>query len=239
MRNFKSQLRSHEGDLIATSGGVVYVTAAGGTAKLALKDKDGAALSNPLALTRGGFDFYVADTVTAGVDLYILAPTGHMVIRKSVQPSGDASIAYDNKSLKTTIVIPVNVADQTGDATETLTGFTLPGAVQAAPAFHVVAIDATETIDVGTNSAASGDANGFIAAASVGTAGYIKGTLTNGSATLGALLVVQDSANAGDGVPEQSTASIGKQVSYTLTTGADTATGFIVLPVALLPTAII
>ena len=238
MRNYKSQLRSLEGDIIATSGGVVYVAAAGATLKATLTDKDGAALANPLTLTRGGFDFYTADTVTA-VDLFILSPTGHFVVKKNVKPSGDTSIVVDTKKMNTTVVIPFNYANVTADATETLTGFTLPGAVLPNPAVEVVTLDATETIDVGTNSAASGDANGFIAAASVGTAGYIKGSIATGVATLGALLVVQDSANAGDGVPEQSTASIGKQVSYTLSAGSDTAAGYIVLPVALRPSAIL
>lgn len=234
MRNFKSQLRSlTTGAVIATAGGVVYVTAAGGTAKASLLDADGAALANPLTLTRGGFDFNVADTVTS-VDLYILSPTGHMVVAKGVKPSGDASIMVDTGRVDTTLIIPFNAADQTG-GTEKLTGFVLPGAVQPNVAVDVVTIDATETIDVGTDSGDSGDANGFMDTVSVGTAGYIKPTLLASGDTMGALLSVLDSANAGDDAPEQDVSMIGKEVSYTLTAGSDTAAGFIVLPMQLRP----
>lgn len=233
MRNFNSQLKSLVlGSMIASVGGFVYVTAAGGTAKAALTDKDGATISNPLALTNGSFDFNVADTITT-VDLYIQSPTGHFIVVKGVKSSGDSSIFVDNGAAQTTMVIPFNVADQTADATETLCGFTLIGAVQPNVAVDVVTIDATETIDVGTDSGDSGDANGFLSAASVATAGYIKGSVIAGSPTLGAKLFVLDSANAGDDAPEQDVSQIGKEVSYTLTAGSDTAAGFIVLPMQL------
>lgn len=233
MRNFSSQLKSLiTGAMIASAGGFVYVTAAGGTAKATLTDKDGAALSNPLALTNGSFDFNTADSI-ASVDLYIQSPTGHFIVRKAVKSSGDASIVVDTSQASTTMVIPFNVADQTGDATETLCGFTLIGAVQPNVAVDIETVDATETIDVGTDSGDSGDADGFLDAAIVAVAGYIKGSVIAGAHTLGALLYVLDSANAGDDAPEQDVSMIGKEVSYTLSAGADTAAGFIILPMQL------
>lgn len=236
MRNFKSQLRAAlTGAIIASSGGMVYVATAGGTAKVTLYNPaDGAALANPLTLTRGSFNFNVADTV-ASVDLYIQSPTGHFTVVKGVKPSGDSTIPLDISKMETTFVIPFNVANQAGDATETPCGFTLPGAVQPNVAVDVVAIDATETIDVGTLASASGDADAFMALLAVGVLGYIKPTIANGTPTLGAKLYVQDSANAGDEATEQDVSQIGKQVSYTLTAGSDTAAGFIVLPIRLRP----
>lgn len=238
MRNFKGQLRSLGGDLIQTSGGTILVTTAGTSVKVALKDKDGGALANPLALNYGAFDFYVADTV-ASVDMFIVSPTGHGIVKKAVKPSGDSSIAFNSAAATSTIVIPFSYADQTGDATETDTGVTLPGAVKADPTIEVVTTDSGITIEIGTLSTASGDADGFLDAVSCATAGIVKGTLTNGSVTLGALLKVQDSANAGDAVPEQSSVSAGKKVSYTLLTGADTAAGYIILNVALKPSLLV
>lgn len=238
MRHFKSQLRSlTSGAIIALAGGVVYVTAAGGTAKAALTDKTGAALANPLALTNGSFDFYVADTI-ASVDLYILTPTGHMTVQKAVKPSGDATIPYNHKALDTVLVIPFNAADQAGDNTETTTGFVLPGAVQPNVAVDVGAIHAAKTIAFGTLSSAGGVAAGFGTGVAVGVLGYIKATVANAGVTLGADLYVQDSANAGDHVPEQNTDKIGKTVTYTLSAGTTTAAGFILLPVQLRPSAL-
>lgn len=234
MRKFKTQLKSAiDGALIASSGGKAYVTAAGGTAKATLYNADGSALANPVSLTNGNIEFHTADSVTT-VDLYVQTPTGHFVVEKGIKASGDASLLYNNKVLDTTFVIPFNIADTTA-ATETNTGFTIPGAVQPNVAVDVVTIDATEDIDVGTLSSDSGDADGYLDGVSVAVAGYIKPTLLNSGDTMGALLSVQDSANAGDDAPEQDISMIGKTVTYTLSAGTDTAAGFIVLPIALRP----
>jgi hypothetical protein len=233
MKNYNSQLKSLiTQSMIALTGGFVYVASAGTTAKLSLTDKNGAALSNPLALTNGSFDFNVADSVVS-VDLFIQSPTGHFLVVKGLKPSGDSSLFIDDSQAQTTMVIPFNVANQAGDATETPCGFTIIGAVQPNVAIDVLTVDATETVDFGTLSTASGDADGFIDGVSVATAGYIKATNVNGSATLGAKLYVQDSANAGDKCIEQDISQIGKQLSYTLSAGADTAAGYFIVPVQL------
>lgn len=238
MRHYHSQLKSIiTGAMIAAAGGLVYVTATGGTAKASLTDKDGVALSNPLALTNGKFDFYVADSV-GNVDLYIQSPTGHFLVVKNVAPSGDASILVDTSRAETVMVIPFDHADQAGDATETGCGFTQVGAVQPNVAVHVVDTDATETVDFGTDSGDSGNADGYIDGISVATAGFIKATNANGSVTLGAELYVQDSANSGDDYPEQNTSMIGKEFTYTLSAGADTASGFFIVPCLLPPTSL-
>lgn len=230
MKRYDSQLKSLVNNLMVTAaGGFVYVAATGTTAKLALKDKTGAALANPLPLTNGSFLFYTDDSVVA-VDLFVQSPTGHFIVAKNIKPSADSSLYVDTSLAHTTMVIPFNVVDQAGDATETPCGFTAMGAVQPNVAIEVVDTDAAITIDVGTLSTDSGDADGFMDGVSTATAGYVKATLLASGDTMGALLSVLDSANSGDDAPEQDVSMIGKQITYTLLTAADTAAGYIILP---------
>jgi hypothetical protein len=229
MRKFSLQLYAlTTGLAIAASGGTAYVTAADGVAKSVIYNAAGTAISNPIQLTNGKIEFYTADALQT-VDLYVMSPTGHFVVAEDIKP-GDSRIDVATWNTYQTAVIPFSIADTTATA-ETSTGFTIPATAEVLPfpAVYVVGTDATETIDVGTLSSASGDADGFLALASVATAGLVKGSLTV-THTLGALLKVQDSANAGDAVPEPSTASAGKVITYTLTAGTDTATGKISIP---------
>ena len=215
MRNFKSQLKSViTGASIAIAGGAVLAVVAGGTAKLALTDADGATITNPVPLVNGSFDFNVADSV-ASLDLYIVSPTGHMVILKGVKSSGKSSVLVDTSATTTTIVVPFDVADQAGDATETDTGFDLTtnAVIQAGVTIDVITLDATETVDVGTLSTESGgDPNGIVAA------GVLAAAATVGSTTVGIAGLIIAAAVS---------------ISYTLTAGTDTATGFIKIPVQL------
>lgn len=233
MKNYKSQLRNAlTGASIAIAGGAVYVAAANTTRKLALFNPDtGLPLANPVSLVNGSFDFNTADNVAA-VDLFIQSPTGHFIVVKNVAPSGDASINIDTSRHITTMVVPFNILD-TAAATETRTGFTVPGAAQPNPAVDIKTLDAGITIDFGTLSTDSGDADGFVDGISTANATYVKASLQNGSTTLGVDLFVQDSANAGDKAPEQNTNKRGKEITYTLQAGADTAAGYLILPVAL------
>jgi hypothetical protein len=191
------------------------------------------AISNPLTPVRGKIEFSTLDTVLS-VDLYIQAPGGQFLVERGVKASGPNEFIIDTRRMQQTYVLPFSIADTTA-TTETNTGIAIPtnGAVQPNPLLRVTAIDATETIDVGTLSTDSGDADGFLAAAAVGVLGLVKGSLLASGATLGALLFVLDSANAGDDAPEQDVASAGKDITYTLTAGSDTAKGFIYLPINL------
>lgn len=238
MRKYRMQLIDRvTGEAISTAGGKAYVAVNGDAAKATLYTAAGASLANPVSLNNGLLEFYVADSV-AQVDLYIQSPTGHFVVLKNVYASGPNSIFIDKSLVNTTMVIPFAIGD-TAAATETSTGFAVPTNAMVLPTgvgIEVLTVDATETIDVGTLSSDSGDADGFIVTASVATAGVVKASLANGAVTLGALLKVQDSANAGDAAPEASVAASGKTITYTLTAGTDTAEGFIKLPI-LLPVA--
>lgn len=231
MREYRIQLKDlFTGKTIITAGGKVYVAITGDAAKQTLYDKDGAALSNPVTPTRGFINFFVADTVEK-VDLYGLAPGGEFFVRKEIVPSGDNELLVDTNNRYQSFVIPFAIAD-TSAATETSTGFVIPSkaAMLPTPFVDVLTADATEDIDVGTLSSDSGDADGFIDSVSVGTAGIAKATLLASGDTMGALLSVLDSANAGDDAPEADVSMVGKTITYTLSTGSDTAEGFIHLP---------
>lgn len=230
-REWRIQLKdAATGESIISAGGKCYVAANGDAAKQTLKDKDGASLSNPITPTRGFLNFFAADTVEK-VDLYILAPGGEFVVVKDVKPSGPNEINVPTQQRHFAFVIPAAIAD-TAAATETATGFVIPAkaAILPTPFVDVLTIDATEDIDVGTLSTDSGDADGFIDSVSVGTAGLVKATLLASGDTMGALLSVLDSANAGDDAPEADVSMVGKQITYTFSAGSDTAEVFIHLP---------
>lgn len=217
MKHYKSQLRSLDtGAAVAISGGAVYVTATGGTAKAALTDKNGASITNPQPLTNGVFDFYTADSL-GNVDLYIVSPTGHMVIRRNLAPSGDASIAYSHKHTRTDLVIPFNIADTTA-TTETDTGFDLLAnsivlPVSAGLCVEVKTLESGKTIDFGTAEAIAetgGDADGMASALSTTAAVTVLSAVSTG-------VVVATHTS----------------ITYTLSSGAVAAAGFLRIPVSL------
>lgn len=218
--------------IISDTGGFVYVAKTGDAQKETLKQSDGSSQSNGLALTNGAAEFYVADTVTK-VDLYIMAPGGEFIVRKNVYP-GETIIYVDTSRIYQCAVIPFSIQDTTA-TTETDTGFDFPlnTAVLPNPVVRVTTIDAGQTIDVGLKSSeTNGDADGFIDGVSLATAILVKATLTSASDTFGALLSVQDSANAGDDAPEAHIVQGANAVSitYTLDASTDTAEGFVYLP---------
>ena len=76
------------------------------------------------------------------------------------------------------------------------------------------ATGATKTIDIGTLSTDSGDADGFLDGASVAAAGIIRGSLTNAAVTRGVLLT-DDEDGAGAWVPMPCVAPGSLSVTYT------------------------
>lgn len=223
------------GEQIATSGGFVTVCVAGSAKKQTIyADKTGTAKASAFALNRGAIDFWVASTV-ASVDITGMAPAGQWFYRQGVTPPGPQELRISRDRRHQVAFVPIHALDQTGDATETDTGFDFPlyTEVLPTPAVRVLAIDATETVEVGLKSSeTAGDLDGFIDAVSVGTLGLVKATAANSGNTMGALFEVQDSANAGDITLEAHviTGSNATSITYTLTTGSDTADCFAVLP---------
>lgn len=234
MKHYSMQLTAGvNGAAISAAGGVAYVAVANGARKVSLKNKDGSAKANPVALVNGNIDFYTDDDV-AKVDLYIQAPSGAGIVKKGVFPSGDTALPIPRTGLVSALVIPFSIFD-TAANTETNTGFKHPtnGSVLPSVSVEVKTVDAGMTIEVGTLSSDSGDADGYIDGVSLANLGRAKATVANAGITLGVLLFAQDSANAGDEAPEQNVSMSGKTITYTLSASADTAEGFIVLPTLL------
>lgn len=228
---FEIQMQDlHTETTIATVGGKVLVTAAGSAAKATLYNADTfQALSNPITPTRGKIRFATAESVMS-VDLFGMAPGGQAFVRQDVVP-GTAEIFIEADRADQELVIPFSIADTTA-ATETDTGFDLPTGALVLPwvAVKVATADSTEDINVGLLSSESGgDADGFLVAASVGTAATVRGALA-GTDTLGALLK-EDTNGSSVLVPASYVVgATAKSVTYTLSTGTDTAAGYIRIP---------
>lgn len=221
------------GAAIITAGGKCYVAKNGLPAKQAITDKDGTAATNALTLTRGNIDFWAASLTNGMVDLYIQCPDGQFVVLRNVPPSGQNEIPVNTNRVRQLMVIPFSIAD-TVTTTETATGFTEPAnaLIDNTPAVRVTTLESGKTIDVGTLSSDSGDADGFIDGISLTSAALVGATNVNGAVTLGALMYVQDSANSGDDFPEAHISG-GKSITYTLASTVTVAAGFIYLPYTL------
>jgi hypothetical protein len=111
--------------------------------------------------------------------------------------------------------------------TEQDTGWDLPDKCVVLNVWvDVTTADTGETLDVGTDGSGSNDPNGFLDGISVNATGVIKGTLTNGVQTVGALLYV-DESGAGVLVPEPDVTSGGESVTYTGSAATNTMRGSI------------
>jgi hypothetical protein len=234
-RHFEIQLADLTGEIVASTGGSVTICTVNTARQAAVATSatgSQAITNNPVALNRGKIDFYTSDDVDT-VDLYIMTPTGQFIVRKGVKSSGPNEIMYDTMDRYTVAVVPFAFTDSAATV-EQDTGIDLPTGALVLPNVSIVVteVDATETVDIGMLSSESGgDADGFGVTLSVATLGTVKATLTNGAATLGALLRVQDSANAGDLVPEARViTAANRSISYTSSAGSDTFAGFAQIP---------
>lgn len=147
-------------------------------------------------------------------------PTG-LVTRKKFSGS---TAAADNSRLNasTKFVNKTAVIRCDAQTSETQTGFTLPASAIVKEVYlNVITVDATETVDVGTQGT-SNDPNGYLVAASLATAGLVKGSLADGAVTRGALLFEITEATTAAAKTVDITAG-GDPVSYTCSAGSDTA----------------
>lgn len=237
LRIFSGQIKDLKtGASIITAGGALSVCKAGLPDLASLfNPTTGAAIANPVPLVRGGFSFGISD-VDDTVDLYGFAPKGHFLSFESVKAQALVEFTVNTQQRDQVAKIPFSVADSAATVEED-TGLDLPvdSIVLPTPAILVTAIDATETLDVGTLSTeAGGDPNGFLAAVALGVLGAVKGSLISTGQTLGALLAA-DESGAGVLVPESHVVvSTTRSISYTSTAGSDTYKGYILLPYRLL-----
>lgn len=149
-------------------------------------------------------------------------PNG-LVTRKQYSGSTTATdksnLNAATKAIRRTAVIRCD-----SQTAETQTAFTLPtNAVVHDVYLNVIAVDATETVDVGTMGT-SNDPNGYLAAADIGTAtGLVQGSLADGATvTLGALLFETTEATTAYTRMNDITAG-GDPISYTCSAGTATA----------------
>ncbi|MEE9304252.1 MAG: hypothetical protein V3U84_10775 [Thiotrichaceae bacterium] len=144
-------------------------------------------------------------------------PTGLATRKKFGGSAVDFRNAADTKFISKTAVIRCDA-----QTTETQTEFTLPATAIVRDVFlNVITVDATETVDVGTQGT-SNDPNGYLAAASLATAGLVYGSLADGAVTRGALLFeITEATTAAARMPDITAG--GDPVSYTCSAGSDTA----------------
>lgn len=229
------------GAIINDSAAVAVVLTAGTPDKATLySDQNGTSLANPATFTNGTLRFFTAQSVSS-VDISILTSAGQAIFLRGLTPSLHR-VVVDTTRRDQLLVIPFGVSDNV----ETDTGFDLPANVIVQDAMlRVTATDASETLDVGIlSSETGGDADGFLALASVATAGLAQGSgaVNNGTnidfvdgGTYGALLASQ--INGSDAVAtcggqirkKYRTDGTAKSITYTGSAGSDTAKGFILL----------
>jgi len=142
-------------------------------------------------------------------------------VRKQYSGSTSAS-DYSRINAATKFVDRTAVIRCDAQTAETQTEFTLPtNAIVKDVYLNVITVDATETVDVGTMGT-SNDPNGFLAAASLATAGLVRPSLLSTAQTRGALLT-DDEGGTGELVPSVDITAGGDPISYTCSAGSDTA----------------
>ena len=201
-----------------------------------------------LTFTNGQVRFWTQNSVTA-VDICGITADGRTFAMNSVTPS-QQNIQVNPLNSAQLLVIPFGASDNA----ETDTGLNLPSNCLITAndiKLRVTTTDATETIDVGIlSSEANGDANGFIAAASVATSGFVEllpqitgGTNIDYVSTnyVGALLATSIAgadavATVGGFTPKvYRTDGTATSITYTGSAGSDTAAGYIYLSFRKLP----
>jgi hypothetical protein len=221
-----------DGSQISGTGGSYMVCQAGTAKKQAIYNKAGTQLNSTtpfVALNAGSMEFYVPDTVsqTTGVDIYGMAPDGQFFVKRGVIASGPNQIMVDRGNRSQVALVPFAAVDSTA-ATEKDTGldFIVDSVISPFVGLRMITVDATETIDAGILSSETGDADGFLVALPVSSSGTVMAKSAS-TATRGALI--------GAGTLDRGyvIASTGVSLSYTLSTGSDTAEGLLILPYTL------
>lgn len=226
-----------QGEGIRAAGGFVIVTKASNPAKATLFTSSGGSQANGFALTAGGADFYIEDSVDATVDLFIMSPSGHFACKYGVNP-GVMEIGIDLQQRRQLMVVPFAAADYTA-AAETSTGFVFPRCLIESPnlGMFVHTADAAKSLEVGLlSSETGGDADGLIDALLFTTAGQIPATLTNAALTVGALLRVFSTGGTVD-VPKAfgvtGTVGVARTLTFTPLAATAAAKAYVQIPYSL------
>lgn len=229
------------------SGKIMVLTEDTPDSPVLYADKNGTVISETggigvLTFTGGRVTFYTAASVSA-VDLTGITADGRAIGMNSVSPSV-GRILINPMQAAQMVAVPFGPNNNS----EQDTGLDLPANCLLTAydvALRVTTVDATETIDVGILASESGgDANGFIAAASVANSGFVAlhPTISNGTnidftgaTTVGVLLTSavtgSDAVATGGGFQSKlyRTDGTAKSISYTGSAGSDTAAGYVYL----------
>lgn len=145
-------------------------------------------------------------------------PNGLSVVTNySGSTTTDLSLGANTKFVRKTAVIHCDA-----QTSETTTAFTLPeNAIVHDVFLNVLAVDADETVDVGTVDGTD-DPAGFLDGASLAVLGIVYGSLADGAVTRGALLSEITEATTAAARKPAVTAG-GDTIGYTCSAGSDTA----------------
>lgn len=193
-----------------------------------------------LPIANGGRQFYLDNSITS-IDVSYMTANGECGFIRGATPS-QHMLYVNSMAPYYKFIMPI----QPNAASEVDTGIELPADLKVLDAgVRVTALDATETIDFGLLSSESGgDANGFLALATVAALGLVttNPTVTVGSnetfmaacpigALLGTFLAGTDLAtNVGTFVRDHYiTDGVAKTLTYTGSAGSDTAKGYVSL----------
>ncbi len=135
----------------------------------------------------------------------------------STAATDNSQLAATTKFIKRQAVIRCDA-----QTVETQTNFTLPDSAIVHDVFlNVITVDATETVDVGTQGT-SNDPDGYLALASLATAGLVYGSLLDAAVTRGALLFeITEAVTAAARMPDITAG--GDPISYQCSAGSNTA----------------
>lgn len=157
--------------------------------------------------------------VNDGTDRTVFDEAGYLYQRDTkITATGAELNMLDLSAVGAALKVKTIDIDTPADGAETGTGFVLPDAAVVLDVFvHVLtaeATGATKTLDVGTDSVDSGDADGYIDGVNVASTGIKRPSLAFGAVTRGVLL----KENTGDGtapVPIPDVTMGGKEITYT------------------------
>lgn len=198
---------------VSDPGWLVIANAGLPTSPTVYKNKYGTALTAIegiaiMAMSSGQARFYTEKTVTS-LDLCWVTNDGLAGYRRAQAADVSRQLQVNSTNGVTQrLMMPFGIVN---DANEIDTGIELPAdCLVTESAVRVTTVDATETLDFGLLSSESGgDADGFLDGAALGVAGHIV-------ATQGAVM-------------QTITDGVAKTLSYEVTTGTDTAAGYLSL----------
>lgn len=148
-----------------------------------------------------------------------------IAVRKKYSGNVDTEPNYYERAADTKFIrkqAVIRCIGSEADASERTTSFTFPAKCIVHDVYlNVITVDATETVDVGTEGT-SNDPDGFLVGASLANTGLVKGTMLDGAVTRGALLYTISEATTAAS-PEPCITAGSDPVSFTCSSGTDTA----------------